>query len=413
MESSFTRSRFLLLAAAAQMATTAGANAQGISGVQLPESLKRSLVLSGGGALGAYEAGVVQALVNRSGVREGQPLPQYGVVTGTSIGALNAYLVATAQWSKLAELWSSISAQNVVRLKPQYAKIGYETSGIGSRIAQAVSLGVGAGTSVLGTYDGEYLQSWLEAYFDFSRPVVTPIVWAVTNLTRKRPEYFYLMPPGFDPERLRIGLESVRLSIGSIIPVREADRSILVKQLRASAAVPVAFDPVLLPGPRGETDQYVDGGLTANTPIGVARALSSAIDAVLLSPTFDRQTFHNIFDVTSGSFDTMQRGLMYGAVREAVVETTLFRAIRYMPDAEFATIARASGRDPALIKALANLLYDTKYFVLRPEKTLPATMLGFDDSSAIRETYQQGVRDGTAGFKPFDYLQALQGTRPS
>src|SRR5580692_959664 len=90
------RSLFLLAAAAAPLATELPAQAQSAP-ADAQRARKRSLVLSGGGALGAYEAGVVAALVRAANVGEGQPLPQYGVVTGTSIGALNGYLVATAQ----------------------------------------------------------------------------------------------------------------------------------------------------------------------------------------------------------------------------------------------------------------------------------------------------------------------------
>jgi predicted acylesterase/phospholipase RssA len=82
--------------------------------------------------------------VSAGQVREGEPLPQYGVITGTSIGALNGYLAATAQWSKLSQLWESISQQNVIRLKPEFAKIKNSSSGVGNRLAQLFALGLGA-----------------------------------------------------------------------------------------------------------------------------------------------------------------------------------------------------------------------------------------------------------------------------
>src|SRR6266508_142529 len=47
-----------------------------------------ALVLSGGGAYGAYEVGVVQALFEK------QVLGAIEVVTGTSVGAFNAALLA-------------------------------------------------------------------------------------------------------------------------------------------------------------------------------------------------------------------------------------------------------------------------------------------------------------------------------
>ena len=370
----------------------------------LPTQLRRSLILSGGGALGAYEAGAVEAMVEASGVSEGQPLPQYGVIAGTSIGALNSFLVATAQWSKLANLWSTISDQNVVRPKPHYAKIPNPSSGVINRFAQLLALGLGADKDALGVYDGEYLQTFLETYLNLSAPVVTPFFWAVTNLTTQLPEYFYLLPPDFNAEKRRLALTSVRLALGPVVAVREADPKILVKQLRASAAVPLAFDPVWLPGPQGKMDQYVDGGVTDNTPVRIGRALSSAVDAVLLSPPFQREDYHNMVEVTAGSFNTMQRRLMYDALREAVLETLLLGAIGKMADAQLETLVQGRGTSVADIKQIASLLTDTSYFILQPKNPLPATLFGFNDAGSIRATYDLGVKDASAGFRPFNFL---------
>ncbi len=378
----------------------APAGAQALTAV--PKQLRRSLILSGGGALGAYEAGAVQAMVDAAGVGEGEPLPQYGVIAGTSIGAFNGFLVATAQWSKLKNLWSSISAQNVVRPKPQYAKIGNASSGVINRLEQLLSLGLGADKDNLGVYDGEYLQAWLASYLNLSAPIVTPFFWAVTNMTKQLPEYFYALPPNPDPAVRQLALTSVRLALGPLVVVRESTPSMLVKQLRASAAVPIAFDPVKLPGPDGVIDQYCDGGVTDNTPVRIGRALSSAVDAVLLSPPFKREVYNNMIEVAAGSFNTMQRRLMYDALREVALETVLLGAVDTMPDAQLENIARMRNTTGAEIRQLASLLTNTTYFVLQPKAALPATLFGFNDAGSINDTYQLGQKDATAGFQPFD-----------
>ena len=104
------------------------------------------------------------------------------MVAGTSIGALNSYLVATAQWGKLRDLWSTIASQNVIRLKPEFAKLTNPASGIGTRIVKAISLALGFFSNVQGVLDGDYLQTWLQQYFDLTRPIVTPLIWAVALL---------------------------------------------------------------------------------------------------------------------------------------------------------------------------------------------------------------------------------------
>ena len=80
---------------------------------------KFGLVLSGGGARGAYQAGVLKALIEISssiGIR--QPFP---VISGVSAGAINAaHLAAHAQnlelgAEKLAKLWTNLTAERVFR----------------------------------------------------------------------------------------------------------------------------------------------------------------------------------------------------------------------------------------------------------------------------------------------------------
>ena len=125
--------------------------ALGASGLALPllgasandttdEPLDRALVLSGGGARGAYQAGFVGALAAVAGVNEGSPLLPYEMVCGTSIGALNGWFVATGQYTKLRDLWYGISSQNLMHAKPQYAALRDPESGILNRAAALVSL---------------------------------------------------------------------------------------------------------------------------------------------------------------------------------------------------------------------------------------------------------------------------------
>lgn len=80
---------------------------------------KFGLVLSGGGARGAYQAGVLQAIVEIAkslGVR--RPFP---VITGVSAGAINAsYLAAMSDdlelgCEKMAGLWSNLTAERVFK----------------------------------------------------------------------------------------------------------------------------------------------------------------------------------------------------------------------------------------------------------------------------------------------------------
>ena len=69
--------------------------------------MKIALVLCGGGSLGSYEVGAIKKLIEK-GIK-------FDIVTGTSIGALNGYFVATEQFDKAIELWETIKNDDVFR----------------------------------------------------------------------------------------------------------------------------------------------------------------------------------------------------------------------------------------------------------------------------------------------------------
>lgn len=85
-------------------------------------ALRTGLVLSGGGALGAYQAGVVRALSKLD-------VPVQ-MVSGASVGALNGAVVATAPSLKIAaerltELWNTLGSESPLRLTiPVDARLG-------------------------------------------------------------------------------------------------------------------------------------------------------------------------------------------------------------------------------------------------------------------------------------------------
>ncbi|MCS6799331.1 MAG: patatin-like phospholipase family protein, partial [Myxococcota bacterium] len=84
---------------------------------------RRGLVLSGGGARGAYEVGVLAGLVEALGLRP-TDRPPFRIFCGTSVGAINAaYLAAHADRGDLnvdglVAHWSSLSLGEHLRLDP-------------------------------------------------------------------------------------------------------------------------------------------------------------------------------------------------------------------------------------------------------------------------------------------------------
>jgi NTE family protein len=83
-----------------------------------PTRPRRALVLSGGGARGAYEAGVLRFLFEALPHRLGHA-PRIDIVSGTSVGAIHAcFVAATAHLGEergllLAGVWESLAVQEL------------------------------------------------------------------------------------------------------------------------------------------------------------------------------------------------------------------------------------------------------------------------------------------------------------
>ena len=70
-------------------------------------NLKQALVLAGGGSKGAYQAGCIKALIELG--------YNFNIVTGTSVGALNALLVVQKDYEALYKLWDEIKISDVLK----------------------------------------------------------------------------------------------------------------------------------------------------------------------------------------------------------------------------------------------------------------------------------------------------------
>lgn len=97
--------------------------------------MKLGLCLTGGGAKGAFQAGIIKAL------NENNIIPQ--VVTGTSIGAVNAYFMISGCYNEMEKYWNEMDI-NTEDIKPgriidnsQIINKLYSLSGVDERIRAA------------------------------------------------------------------------------------------------------------------------------------------------------------------------------------------------------------------------------------------------------------------------------------
>jgi NTE family protein len=203
------------------------------------------LLLQGGGALGAYQAGAYEGLV------EAGIVPDW--VVGISIGGINAALIAGnppgRRVERLRQFWERISAHAPLipppwldPMRPKLNQLSSSSSvmngapGFFSPRVPPPPMFTGDGDpETMSFYDTEPLKSTLEDLVDFdliNRQNVR-LSLGVVNVGTGKSVYF-------DNQKTRIGADHVR----------------------ASGALPPGFPPVVIEG-----EHYWDGGILCNSPI--------------------------------------------------------------------------------------------------------------------------------------------------
>jgi NTE family protein len=210
-----------------------------------------ALLLQGGGALGAYQAGVFEALAE-SGLE-----PDW--IAGISIGAINSAIIAgnppEHRVERLRAFWEEITTDlqgaEMGPLLPE-AMLGDAYRGMLSRLGSTLSLvqgqrgffaprpmppflampGSPAATSF---YDTAALESTLTRLVDFDRINSSPMRFSVGAVNVRTGNFVY-----FDNRTHRIG----------------------PRHVMASGSLPPGFPAVEIEG-----EHYWDGGLVSNTPL--------------------------------------------------------------------------------------------------------------------------------------------------
>ena len=80
--------------------------------------MKRALILEGGGAKGAYQAGAILAF-NKKKIF-------FDAVGGTSIGAINAAFYASKNFSGMIKLWMKLDSKDLFDIDSEKAEDGFD-----------------------------------------------------------------------------------------------------------------------------------------------------------------------------------------------------------------------------------------------------------------------------------------------
>lgn len=203
-----------------------------------------ALVFQGGGALGAYQAGVYEAL-SEAGLH-----PNW--LSGVSIGAINAAIIAgnppERRVERLREFWNLVSSRKIWLFTPDGDMFRAWRNQWSSTITMLegqpgffeprpinpwlLARGAEGATSY---YDTSPLRQTLLRLVDFDLLNNDGIFFSVGAVNVKNGNFLF-----FDNRKQKIGPEHIM----------------------ASGALPPAFPPILIDG-----DYYWDGGIVSNTPL--------------------------------------------------------------------------------------------------------------------------------------------------
>jgi len=227
------------------------------------------LVLSGGGARGAYEVGVLAHFFEQV-VPKLPPGFDFDVVSGTSVGAIHAaYVAASSHWDgtqrarRLVDTWKDMEVAQVVRLG-----IG-DLFGVPLRALGLAQLRRRAG----GRAKAPEVIGGLLDVSPLERIVAQRVPWSALrdNLRKPRPRALCVLCTEVGSGRVAVFMDGPLAdpSHWSTDPnILAIPTEITAMHVRASAAIPFLFPAVRI----GER-YYVDGGLRMNTPLSPALRL--------------------------------------------------------------------------------------------------------------------------------------------
>jgi NTE family protein len=210
-----------------------------------------ALLLQGGGALGAYQGGVYEALA------EAHIHPDW--IAGISIGAINAAIIAgnppESRVDRLREFWMQITSdaawhwsgkpftdlmnsdhtRNFLnQMNASFAAV-FGASGFFSARPLAPWLQAGGTLAATSIYDTSALKTTLERLVDFDR---------------------------LNAGMTRFSAGAVNVRTGNMVYFDSATHTIRPEHILASGALPPGFPAVEIDG-----EHYWDGGLVSNTPL--------------------------------------------------------------------------------------------------------------------------------------------------
>jgi len=338
-----------------------------------PERCSRiALVLQGGGALGAYQAGVYQAM-HEAGIE-----PDW--VSGVSIGAINSALIAgnTAdnRLDALTEFWNRITDRTVWLHTPD-----------GDIYRQARNATSSFFTSLLGQpgfFAPNQPGPWLSpagaktatSYYDNSPLKETLLELVDFDLINRK--------------ACRFSVGAVNVLSGNFVFFDNNTHEIIPEHIMASGALPPAFSPVQI-----GTDYFWDGGIVSNTPLQHLLAQDEDVNSLVFQ--VDLFSANGPLPRTIQDVMGREKDIMYSSRTRQVTDMfqrlqrwkgRAYQALRKVPDADL------TDEERAMMKKLAQLPALTILQLIYQQKAYEGNAKDYEFSgTSMREHWRSGYED--------------------
>jgi NTE family protein len=331
-----------------------------------------ALVFQGGGALGAYQAGVYEAL------HEENIEPDW--VTGVSIGAVNAAIIAgnprDRRLDQLRTFWNRITERNVWPYTPD-----------GDIFRKARNLTSALLTTTLGV-PGFLKPHLVNPWFAPTGASTATSFYDSAPLAETLKELVDFL--FINDCKLRFAVGAVNVPTGNFVYFDNHDGAIGLEHVMASAALPPAMPMVKI-----GTDYFWDGGIVSNTPLQHLLDHDDHLNTLVFQVDLFSargQMPRDIEDVLGRHKDIMYSSRtryntdVHRRLREWKMHT--YEALAKVPD------DLLSERQKKLRDELAELPEITILHLIYQQKAYEGHSRDYDFSSAsMREHWQSGYED--------------------
>ncbi len=351
-----------------------------------PDQLRIVLVLQGGGALGAYQAGVFQAL------HEHGLAPDW--IVGTSIGAINAALIAgnrpEHRLARVRAFWDRVSHPDGVDMTQVSDSV--RRSNIFLNTADTMLRGIPG-----------FFTPRLFSGFPFGMPVAPedasfystePLHATLNELV----DFDYLNADG----GIRLTVNAVNVRTGELAHFDSQSGALCADHVRASGSLPPGFPPVRVDG-----ELYWDGGLYSNTPL--ESVLNELPGGDTICFMVDLWSAEGPEPVTMDEVATRQKDVTFASrsqrhIKDYIVTHAMQRKLRDM----YARLPKGS-RTAIDEKELLALGCDATLHIVRlpyagRDWHMAAKDVNFSRGS-IEWRWEQGQRDAMRAIKHAGWLQ--------